>query len=113
MELLDADYFRAELVGPDLRAQVRVSSYLSHGLATLFADVGHHWPGWSGTKAWRSLEGELGIAADCDRTGHVTFAVRLQEGAPPIWSVTVELVVEAGQLERLAQAAAAFVASLA
>lgn len=108
LEAYDRDYFRAELRGLNLHAQARVGIYLSTGLAGLFGEMASQWRGWEGRKTWSSLEGELHLTAEADRTGHVTLVAQLKEGAPSVWSLELVLVVEAGQLERLAREAHAF-----
>lgn len=55
--------------------------------------------GWEGTKDWQSLEGELRLAATCDRTGHVVLEAGL--GSPWSghgWAARVFLNLELGQL---------------
>lgn len=108
LEAYDRDYFIAELRGLNLHARTRVGTYMSGGLADLFGEMAAQWRGWEGVKTWSSLEGELHLAAEADRTGHVTLTTRLSEGAPSVWSVELVLVLEAGQLERLAREARAF-----
>lgn len=102
------DYFIAELRGLNIVAHARVVTYMSHGLAELFADMATNWKGWNGSKTWASLEGELDLAAEMDKGGHVSLTVRLREGAPAAWTVTVELLIEAGQLDTLARSARSF-----
>ena len=104
----DRDYFVAELRGLNLTGQARVGTYMSAGLAEMFAEMAASWRGWSGKKTWSSLEGELHLSAEADRTGHIALTVELREGAPPVWAVTLLLIVEAGQLDALAGAARAF-----
>jgi hypothetical protein len=67
-----------------------------------------NWRGWTGAKTWSSLEGELQLSAEADRTGHVTLLIDLCEGAPAVWSVTLQVVIEAGKLGDLARAAREF-----
>jgi hypothetical protein len=111
LEAHDRDYFLAELRGLNLHAQARVGTYLSGGLADLFGEMARQWRGWEGRKTWSSLEGELHLTAEADRTGHVTLVAELREGAPSVWSVELVLVIEAGQLEQLARQARTFEAS--
>ena len=108
LEAHDRNYFIADLRGLNLGARARVGTYMSGGLAELFGELAADWRGWDGQKAWRSLEGELQLTATADRAGHVTLLTRLREGAPPLWSVELTLVVEAGQLEQIAREARAF-----
>jgi hypothetical protein len=108
----DRDYFVAELRGLNLAAQARVGTYMSAGLAKMFAEMAASWRGWRGKKSWSSLEGELHVSAEADRTGHIALTVELREGIPSVWNVTLLLIVEAGQLEELARRAHEFEASV-
>ena len=108
----EQNFFVAELRGLNLSAQARVGTYMSAGLAKMFAEMAASWRGWTGTKSWNSLEGELHLTAEADRTGHVTLTAELREGMPPVWTVVLLLTVEAGQLEDLARSAHAFEASV-
>lgn len=105
---LDGDYFSAQLIHPGLDAQARVGSYMCEGLGDFFAGMADDWKGWSGSRTWASLEGELRLSAESDRTGHVYLGAHLHDGAPARWTVELGLIVEAGQLERLASMARAF-----
>ena len=78
------------------------------GLHEYWADLARHWRGWSGTREWESLEGDLALSAGIDRTGHVALKVTLQHEAPWRWQVQIILAVEAGQLEGIAAAVLAF-----
>jgi len=102
------DYFVAELRHSGLEAAAQVGTYLSSGLADFFTGLATNWRGWSGRRSWTSLEGELTLGAESDRTGHVYLRVHLHDGAPARWEVEAELVLEAGQLERLASDARTF-----
>ena len=106
---LDQDYSVAEVSGKGLNASIRVGSFLSESLGEFFAGLAENWKGWSGARTWNSLEGEFGLRARSDRTGHVQLSVRLTEGGPPAWEVEVNLILEAGQLDRIATDASAFI----
>jgi hypothetical protein len=108
LRALDRNQFLAELRGSGLTAAASVSSYLSEGLDTFFESLAADWRGWIGERRWSSLEGEFTLRAECDRSGHVYLEAVLHSGAPPVWSATVNLIVEAGQLERLASRARSF-----
>ena len=114
LELLpyDRDYFLAALRSSGLEATARVGSYMSGGLGAFFAGLAGSWKGWEGTRTWSSLEGELELQAKSDHTGHVFLSVRLHYGAPARWQAEVELVLEAGQLDRLASDAREFEAAV-
>jgi hypothetical protein len=104
----DDYYFIAEARGSSMQATALVASYQSWGMPQFFADLAAHWKGFEGTKSWASFEDELTLSARSDRTGHVYVGVQLTKGHPPIWSIEVELVLEAGQLDHIAAAAQAF-----
>jgi hypothetical protein len=104
----DNDYFLASVSATGIRAQARVGRYMAQRLDDLFAYLAANWKGWTGERTWESLEGELRLAATCDRTGHVRINIHLHDGAPALWKVNTSVMVEAGQLERLAEEAVAF-----
>lgn len=95
-------HFIAQLNHAGLVAAADVYSYMSGGLGDFFDFMAANWMGWADVKEWGSLEGELVLRARSDRTGHVYIHVRLRCGAPAKWTAEMELVLEAGQLERLA-----------
>jgi hypothetical protein len=104
----DRDYFVAEVRHAGIDASARVGTYLSSGFADFFAGLAADWRGWTGHRRWASLEGELAFTAESDRAGHVYLHVHLHDGAPARWEVEAELVLEAGQLERVAREARTF-----
>lgn len=104
----DRDHFVAEVRHVGMEASARVSSYMSDGLGDFFGGLAADWRGWAGTREWSALEGELRLTARTDRTGHTYMRVQLRDGAPAHWTAEAELVLEAGQLGRLAAAAQAF-----
>lgn len=102
------DYLVANIRHMGLEATAKVGTYLSGGIGDFFGGLAAEWQGWTGSRTWTSLEDELTLAAESDRTGHVYLHVRLQDGHPARWTVDANLVLEAGQLERLASDARAF-----
>lgn len=106
------DAYVVELVARDLRASVRVEnpgfgeppSQLLHALVPC-------WRGWEGKQSWRAIEGELEIDATADRTGHITLVVRIPGNPAAPWSAEARVLIEAGQLEAIAQSAEAFFAA--
>ncbi len=102
----------AELHGRGLEASVLVSDYLFRGFADFFGGLATDWRGWKGERGWHALEGELSLKAESDRTGHVYLSVELRDGAPPRWQVKAALVLEAGQLDRLAASGREFEQSI-
>jgi hypothetical protein len=91
-----------------IQAETPVYTYISQGIGEFFTKLSNNWKGWQGNIEWGSLEGELNLKASCDRLGHIFLSVQLKKGAPPIWEVHTELMLEAGQLEYLASKARAF-----
>jgi len=108
LEAHNRDYFVAELRGLNLHARALVGTYMSAGLADLFGDMAARWRGWDGKRTWSSLEGELHLSAEADRTGHIALVARLREGIPAVWTVELAVTIEAGQLDLLAREARAF-----
>jgi Family of unknown function (DUF6228) len=104
----DRNFFKATLRSRGVSATTNVGTYMSDGLAELFAFFSNNWKGWEGSKNWRSLEGELYIDAHSDRLGHVYLIVRLSDGAPARWTLEANLVLEAGMLAELAARAREF-----
>ena len=76
-----------------------------------FADLAASWKGWPGERGWRSVEGDLSIAATHDARGHCSLSVTVQDGANPSWTVTVgEVRIDAGEdLANLASQVAGWV----
>jgi hypothetical protein len=72
-------------------------------LALYFRGLAVAWKGWKGEKEWRSVEGTFRFSATMDRTGHVELGVHLENGVPFDWRVQMNLRIEAGQLEMIAQ----------
>lgn len=69
----------------------------------LFEDLALNWRGWEGIKSWVSMEGELELTATCDRIGHVILNVKIPENLiERRWSAQAGVLIEAGQLDRLA-----------
>jgi hypothetical protein len=106
------DDWSAVLSGPGASARGLVYAYDPRGeggLRSLFASMARNWRGWEGKKEWESLEGELSLTCTSDPLGHIEVVVHLISDRNRNWRTTGRLTVEAGQLEDLARAAAAFV----
>jgi hypothetical protein len=76
--------------------------------AGFFERIAANWRSWREVEEWRSLEGEIHVQAGMDPAGHVSFQVRLAEGAPSRWTAAATVVTEAGQLDRIAAEARDF-----
>ena len=100
--------FLARLTGrPDgPSAQVDVYDFHYDTLPNFFEDLAEHWKGFAGTKSWYSLENHMMLDATSDKLGHVFLRVTLSiMDGPSDWEVKATLLVEAGQLDRLAREA--------
>jgi len=104
------EWYRMALSAPDLKVARMVGNPgYGHPPSVLFEDVAQNWSGWSGVKSWTAMEGECRLSATSDSTGHVTFQFEISRvERPQSWSTQVSVVVEAGQLERLAAEAHEF-----
>jgi len=99
------EYVDVSITRHDLTARHKVTVYTDpDGIARFFRSMAYEWRGWSGSKTWESLEGELRLSASRDSVGHVFVAVGLMtaQGAPDPWRVEAELTIEAGMLEQVA-----------
>ncbi|HEY8456034.1 MAG TPA: DUF6228 family protein [Actinopolymorphaceae bacterium] len=95
---------RAELRGHGLHASTDVKVSLPSededpDLLPFFQGLARDWRGWSGERAWRSLDGKLWIHAVHDGAGHVSMTATLRESAsaPDAWTARVTVSVEAGE----------------
>lgn len=104
--------FWVQITDLNLSAATTVDGGYDHShAASLFADMARQWQGWSGELEWRSLENELSLRCTSDRLGHVRIEIELRSEIGNwdyAWAVRAAVMVEAGQLERLARAAAVF-----
>jgi hypothetical protein len=103
------DYFVANLVDDGLSATKRVYAHYASGwreLAAFFEGLVTDWRGWSGTRAWSSLESDLKIEARHEY-GHVQLHVTLSQDRVDWgnhgWTASADLTLEPGeQLSRVA-----------
>jgi hypothetical protein len=100
----------AQVTDHNLSAAALVyAGYVPTSLAQLFAEMARQWSGWHGELVWESLEGELALRCTNDRRGHISIRIVLRSGPmPDDWLVEATIMVEAGQLERIARHAVAF-----
>ena len=102
------DYVDVHLQGGDHSASRRVYLYTdAKSISRLFLDAATHQTGWSGSKVWESLEGELRLELTADRLGHVTVGVRIRNdfGGPDPWRHEGQITLELGQLPTIAHQA--------
>lgn len=103
------EFWTVELSGPGMTARRRVVAYRPHGgFDCTFQEMAAASRGWEGDKVWRSLEGELRLVCTRDGLGHIKIAVELRTDWKSDWRAERVLVVEAGQLDRLARDAVEF-----
>jgi hypothetical protein len=104
--------YRVRVTDQNLSAAGQVyTGYANSHPASLFAEMAERWQGWPGDLEWESLEYEFALRCSHDRRGHIRIGVRLgsQMGHWAFaWEVQTAVMVEAGQLDRLAREAAMF-----
>lgn len=59
------------------------------------------WTGWSGTKSWHAIDGELSLTATTTSLGKVTLVVEMSAGSGD-YTLTATVKLEAGSLDRVA-----------
>ncbi len=85
-------------------------------LAEFFASMEKSWRGWSGTRAWQSLEGELSLGAH-HHGGVIQLKVSIRRWAfdrgNDGWSAEGDLIIEPGEeLARITREVVAFANSV-
>ncbi|MGH9814311.1 MAG: DUF6228 family protein [Candidatus Acidiferrales bacterium] len=103
--------FSASLIEEELSARVDVAQIGGgDGLDSYWASLAEEWRGWTGSKVWKSHEQDLELAATSDGKGHISLKVTLNRGSASAsgWQAQTTLVIEAGQLDRIASDALAF-----
>ncbi|MEU6687223.1 DUF6228 family protein [Streptomyces sp. NPDC046832] len=67
--------------GESARIEVMVRTWDGDGLDVFLAELAEEFRGWNGTRTWRSLEGDLTLAAE-HAGSHVRLTWGLQAGLP-------------------------------
>jgi hypothetical protein len=107
-----SDTFRAHLRGRGVDGAVEVYELgPPKHLAAFFHDLAVHWRGRQGEKCWSSVESQLSIRARADSTGHTYLDVEFRGGSCHDWRLRGSLVVEAGQLDKIASEIESFAES--
>jgi hypothetical protein len=101
---------------------VRVQGHIFHGtlcvyddeqvcLAAFFNDLAENWRGWRGKREWGTLEGNMSLSATCDSLGHTYLSIYLCTDSDLFcgWSLSTTLLIEAGQLEHIAEEITGFI----
>ena len=83
------------------RASAEVSTYLYGPPTPFFKSLAESWRGWEGEKKWEDLEHRVGFTGTCDRTGHVTVKVLVQDSQYSGRAV-LPIHLESGSLETIA-----------
>jgi hypothetical protein len=102
----DTENYRVDLVGPECKGTRLVYAYepRSHHLVGFFQDMATNWRGWTGKKEWQSVEGEMRLSAVIDSAGHISLTVELRsESISFDWRLSVVLLIESGDLDRIAR----------
>ncbi len=87
--------------------QFGITTYLytdAPRLAHFFEDLAKDWKGWSGTRSWKSIEGDFILAATHDGTKHVKITVSLvrDQGEETQSTYVGNVLVELGALTKVA-----------
>ena len=98
--------FPVHLTGPAMSASVNAYEHEYHVLPRFFEELTKHWRGWDGEKTYESVESHVAMKATADRLGHVYLRVTVRSiDASADWRAEATLLIEAGQLDRLATSA--------
>lgn len=103
---IQGDYFHVTVFSPEFEGKMRVWAYTdADGLAGLFETMAEQWKGWNGTLEWGSIEREFIIKSKHDGLGHVEIQICLDKdcGALEPWRVEASIVVDCGQLDKIAK----------
>jgi hypothetical protein len=103
----DGNYLVVSFDSPTIQIAVRVYASKDSGLGDmaalvdLFKTMNDNWKGWGGELSWVSLEGEFGIVATADSSGHVSLRLKFQEiSGPAPCSADIDFTLEAMQVEQ-------------
>jgi hypothetical protein len=104
------DSYLVTVFAPGLEATVRVENPdFAFPVSRFFDLLAANWHEWKPDFDWSSVEGELHFSASADKLGHVSVTVVLSGGRFGFpWSTKGTCVIEAGQLESIAQRSALF-----
>lgn len=101
----DGEHFDTFLSDPNFRGGVSVyEPGFGISVSVFFRKMANEWEGAEEKQwTWVSLEGELSTSATCDLTGHTTLRVAIQKYNETRWQLEGTLVLEGGQLRRIAR----------
>ena len=89
------------------RASAEISTYLYGPPTPFFKSLAESWRGWEGEKTWEDLEHRVCLTAICDRTGHVTLKVLVQDSQYS-GRASLPIFLEAGGLDAIAKRVESF-----
>ena len=102
--------FAVRLSGPNFHASASIYDPETKHLRQFFVEMADNSRGWSGARQWSSMERELALSAKMDSTGHVQLSVEIHSRQHGFgWSLACVLILEAGQLDSIAESIREFV----
>lgn len=98
------EYYSITLSGRAMNSTIRVfNAPYGESPSDYFDLLANNWQGWEGEKNWAALEGEYQMSATSDNLGHITLITKIwSSNWEPCWSSEVAIIIEAGQLEAIA-----------
>jgi hypothetical protein len=106
---MEIEHFMVRVTNGDLTAATSVYAHHADELARFFIEMAGAWRGWHGDVVWQSLDGEMRLTSTNDRRGHILLRIEIRSGCDDLdWSVQSGVMIEAGQLERIAGEAVGF-----
>ena len=102
---INGDYFRVTIEGDGPQVTKGIWAYTdSTGIADLFESCAKDWTGWTDSRFWESIEGDLRLDVLSSRTGQVTIRVRVRDTSGlEGWDVQVPVLTEAGALDDISK----------
>ncbi len=100
--------YECDLTEAGLHAVVTVTDQRPSGFIQFFAGMETQWRGWEGVISADSLEHNLSIEATRDGIGHVILKIIVRSNPYEGFRVETSMVLDAGDLERLAKSAKNF-----
>jgi len=97
----DEVLFLATISAAPFSGEVLASTYVSGPPTSLFDDMATSWTGWSGSKDWHAVDGDLSLTATSTSLGKVTLVVEMSANSGDD-TLKATLKLEAGGLDRIA-----------
>lgn len=98
-------YFDVRFSSPEVSFGKTIYDHTSClALIELFEHMTISWQGWQGSMEWASVESDIRLGCTHDGLGHIDLELSLidRSGHAEWWQTTVHLMVDAGQLDRIA-----------